>query len=125
MKDPYHSRAKGLVVYGYDLYDALQTGDVVYVCCCMTIDKKWISVGTSLVSCTRLGDRDALTASSIIFMSNSEYVVVIISINSCKIMLFILIITVYMNSLKIIDLGWWLLRYDGYFCNRQRNAFTH
>ena len=26
-------------MYGYDLYDALQSGDVVYVCCCMIIDK--------------------------------------------------------------------------------------
>ena len=53
-------------------------------------------------SCTRLGERDVqsrvLTASSMIFVSNSEYVVVIISINSCKIVLFILDFTVYMNS---------------------------
>ena len=32
VKDPYHSRKKELVVYSYDLYDALQTGDKVFVC---------------------------------------------------------------------------------------------
>ena len=37
-------------MYGYDLYDALQTGDVV--CICMPLQdhrQRWISAGTSLV----------------------------------------------------------------------------
>jgi hypothetical protein len=25
-------------MYGYDLYDALRTGDKAFVCCCMLID---------------------------------------------------------------------------------------
>ena len=48
VKEPCHSRAKKLIMYGYDLYDALQTGDVVYVCCCMIIDKDGYPLGQVL-----------------------------------------------------------------------------
>jgi hypothetical protein len=53
VKDPYDWRGKELVMYGYDLYDAIQTGEVAIVCCCMIIDKDGYPLGQVLYKIAR------------------------------------------------------------------------
>ena len=53
MKDPYNWREKELIMYGYDLYDALQTGEKALVCCCMIVDKDSYPLGQVLYKIAR------------------------------------------------------------------------
>ena len=40
-------------MYGYDLYDALQTGKRALVCCCMIVDKDSYPLGQVLYKIAR------------------------------------------------------------------------
>ena len=47
VRDPYE-REKELIMYGYDLYDAMQSGEVAYVCNCMIIGQDGFPTGQIL-----------------------------------------------------------------------------